>query len=123
MKTIQKKMLVQVLLGFLLGRVSIYGMNPVAPAFFAAGFAEGGAVLPVAITILLGMSTVFALDTVLAYGAGMLALWLAADFLKRRRITVKMGHAAFCWQRQHGSCREQGICLFRIVEQVFFGNA
>ena len=42
MKTIQKKMLVQVLLGFLLGRVSIYGMNPVAPAFFAAGFAEGG---------------------------------------------------------------------------------
>ena len=37
MKTIQKKMLVQVLLGFLLGRVSIYGMNPVAPAFFAAG--------------------------------------------------------------------------------------
>ena len=33
MKTIQKKMLVQVLLGFLLGRVSIYGMNPVAPAF------------------------------------------------------------------------------------------
>ena len=47
MKTIQKKMLVQVLLGFLLGRVSIYGMNPVAPAFFAAGFAEGGAVLPV----------------------------------------------------------------------------
>ena len=73
MKTIQKKMLVQVLLGFLLGRVSIYGMNPVAPAFFAAGFAEGGAVLPVAITILLGMSTVFALDTVLAYGAGMLA--------------------------------------------------
>ena len=52
MKTIQKKMLVQVLLGFLLGRVSIYGMNPVAPAFFAAGFAEGGAVLPVAITIL-----------------------------------------------------------------------
>ena len=86
---------VQVLLGFLLGRVSIYGMNPVAPAFFAAGFAVGGAVLPVAITILLGMSTVFALDTVLAYGAGMLALWLAADFLKRRRITVKMGHAAF----------------------------
>ena len=70
-------------------------MNPVAPAFFAAGFAEGGAVLPVAITILLGMSTVFALDTVLTYGAGMLALWLAADFLKRRRITVKMGHAAF----------------------------
>ena len=34
MKTIQKKMLVQVLLGFLLGRVSIYGMNPVAPAFY-----------------------------------------------------------------------------------------
>ena len=40
MKTIQKKMLVQVLLGFLLGRVSIYGMNPVAPAFFAAGWSR-----------------------------------------------------------------------------------
>ncbi len=37
MKTIQKKMLVQVLLGFLLGRVSIYGMNPVAPAFLRQG--------------------------------------------------------------------------------------
>lgn len=94
MKKIQKKMLVQVLLGFLLGRVVFFGMNPVAPAFFAAGFAEGGAVLPVAITILLGMSTVLSAESVLAYGAGMLALWLAADFLRRREITVRMGHAA-----------------------------
>lgn len=121
MKTIQKKMLVQVLLGFLLGRVTIYGMNPVAPAFFAAGFAEGGAVLPVAITILLGMSTVFALDTVLAYGAGMLALWLAADFLKRRRITVKMGHAAFLLAAATWVMVGNKVFgLFRIVEQVFF---
>lgn len=60
---------------------SVYLRNESGGAcLFAAGFAEGGAVLPVAITILLGMSTVFALDTVLAYGAGMLALWLAADF-------------------------------------------
>lgn len=94
MKKIQKKMLVQVLLGFLLGRVVIFGINPVAPAFFAAGFAEGGAVLPVAITILLGMSTVMSTESVLAYGAGMLALWLAADFLKRREITLRMGTAA-----------------------------
>lgn len=94
MKKIQKKMLVQVLLGFLLGRVVVFGINPVAPAFFAAGFAEGGAVLPVAITILLGMSTVMSAESVLAYGAGMLALWLAADFLKRREITLRMGTAA-----------------------------
>ena len=94
MKKIQKKMLIQVLLGFLLGRIVICGINPIAPAYFAAGFAEGGAVLPVGITVLLGMSTVLPVESLLAYGAGMFALWLSADFLRKRQVQVRMIHAA-----------------------------
>ncbi len=94
MKQIQKRMLLQILLGFVLGRVAIFGINPAGIAYFAAGFTEGGAVVPVAVTILLGMSTVLPAESVAVYGSCMLALWLAADFLKRRRIDLKMGHAA-----------------------------
>lgn len=94
MKKIQKRMLLQVLLGFVLGRVAVFGINPAGIAFFAAGFTEGGAVLPVAVTVLLGMSTVLPLENVLIYGASILALWLTADFLKNRNVEIRMGHAA-----------------------------
>ncbi len=94
MKQIQKRMLLQVILGFVLGRVVVFGINPVGAAYFAAGFTERGAVLPVAVTVLLGMSTVLPLESVVIYGASMLALWLTADLLKYRHIEIRMGHAA-----------------------------
>lgn len=94
MKQIQKRMLLQVLLGFALGRVELFGMNPAGLAYFAAGFAEGGAVFPVAVTVLLGMSTVFPAEITAVYAAAMLSLWLAADLLGRREIELRMGHAA-----------------------------
>ncbi len=88
MNQMQRRMLVQVLLGFLLGRVVVFGINPVAPAYFAVCYTAGGAVLPVAITILLGMSTVLQMESVLGYGAGMIALVLIADFLDKRKINI-----------------------------------
>lgn len=94
MKQIQKRMLLQVLLGFVLGRVVLFGINPVGLAYFAAGFTEGGAILPVAVTLLLGMSTVLPVESVAVYGSAMLALWLVSDFLKKREIPIRMGHAA-----------------------------
>lgn len=94
MKQIQKRMLLQILLGFVLGRVAIFGINPVGIAFFAAGFTEGGAIIPVALTILLGMSTTLPLESVLVYGTTMLALWLAVDLLKKRKIDLRLGYVA-----------------------------
>ena len=57
MSRIQKRMLVQILAGFLIGRIDLWGLNPVGIAYFAAGFVQGGSVLPVGIAIVLGMIT------------------------------------------------------------------
>lgn len=94
MKQIQKRMLLQVVLGFLLGRVLLFGHNPVGAAYFAAGFVQGGAVLPVGIAISLGMLTALPVEAVLRYVTSMVAVGLAADLLRHRHIRVKMGHCA-----------------------------
>ena len=46
MKKLQKRMLVQLLFGFLIGRVVLLERNPAGAAFFAAGLVQGGGVLP-----------------------------------------------------------------------------
>jgi len=94
MKVIQKRMLFQIMLGFLLGRVNVFGINPVGVAFFAAGYTEDGAKIPVAISVLLGMATVFPMENVLCSGMAMLAVILAVDLLQKRNVVVRMGHAA-----------------------------
>ena len=94
MKEIQKRMLLQIVLGFLLGRVILFGRNPVGAAYFAAGFVQGGSVVPVGIAVCLGMITVLPIETVLRYALGMFAIGLAADLLRHRQITLKMGHSA-----------------------------
>ena len=55
MKQIQKRILLQVVLGFLMGRVSLFGLNPIGIAYFAAGFVEDGGIFPVAIAVFIGM--------------------------------------------------------------------
>lgn len=94
MKQIQKRMLLQILLGFLLGRVILFERNPVGVAYFAAGFSQGGAVLPVAIAICLGMLSAMRIEMVLRYGVAMVAVAVAADLFRQRKIRIKMGHGA-----------------------------
>lgn len=117
MKKIQKRMLLQILLGFVLGRAVVFGINPTGLAFFAAGFTEGGAVLPVAVTVLLGMSTVLPLESVLIYGASMLSLWLTADFLKNRKIEIRMGHAALIQAGSYFALSWMKLFLFPFSKQ------
>lgn len=94
MKVIQKKMLLQIVLGFFLGRVNLFGINPIGIAFFAAGYTEEGVKIPVGISVVLGMLTVFPMENVLCSGMAMLAVVLAVDLLEKKNVSVRMGHAA-----------------------------
>ena len=94
MKAIQKKMLLQIILGFFLGRVNLFGINPIGIAFFAAGYTEEGAKIPVGISVILGMLTVFPMENVLCSAMAMLSVVLAVDLLEKKNVTVRMGHAA-----------------------------
>ncbi len=90
----QRKMLFQILLGFLLGRIEVFGINPAGVSYFAVCYTETGARLPVGIAVFCGMVTAFPLEQAAACGMVMLSLVLAADFLKKRNFLVQMGHAA-----------------------------
>lgn len=94
MREIQKRMLIQICLGFLLGRVDLFGMNPIGIAFFAAGYALEGAKFPVAVSVLMGMLTVFPIEIVVSSGMAMLAMVLTVDVLHRRKIEVKSAYIA-----------------------------
>ena len=94
MKQIQKRMLLQILLGFLLGRVLLFDRNPIGAAYFAAGFSQGGAVLPVGIAIGLGMLSSLPLEMVIRYAAAMVAVAVAGDLFQQRKLRIKMGHCA-----------------------------
>ena len=94
MSRIQKRMLVQILAGFLIGRIDLWGLNPVGIAYFAAGFVQGGSVLPVGIAIILGMITKLPVETAVCAAMIMIVLVLAADLLDKRGVCIKMGHAA-----------------------------
>lgn len=96
MKQIQKRILLQVVLGFLMGRVSLFGLNPIGIAYFAAGFPEGGGVFPVAMAVFIGMvSSSMSIENAVCGGMVMLTLIFAADILSRIGVHIKMGHAAF----------------------------
>lgn len=94
MKEIQKRMLVQIILGFLLGRVEIFGINPIGIAYFAAGYTETGAKLPVAISVALGMFMALPLEKVLCGALAMLAVVVTVDFLDKKNIAIKLGQIA-----------------------------
>lgn len=94
MKDIHKKMLVQIGLGFLVGRVNLFGINPVGIAYFAAGYVEEGSKIPVGISVILGMLTVFPMENVLTGSMAMLAVILAVDLLEKKNVVVRMGHTA-----------------------------
>lgn len=94
MKEIQKRQLLQILLGFFLGRVDIFGINPVGIAFFAVCYSEAGAKIPVGIAVTLGMLTAFPLDDVVIRGMAMLAVMITVDLLEKQQVAVRLGHAA-----------------------------
>lgn len=95
MKQIQKRILLQVVLGFLIGRVSLFGLNPIGISYFAAGYPEGGGIFPVALAVFLGMvSSSMSIETAVCGGMVMLTLIFAADIFSKIGVHIKMGHAA-----------------------------
>ena len=94
MERIQKSMIVQIILGFLLGRVGIFGLNPIGISYFAAGFTEGGSIFFVAAAIFLGMVSSMQIETAVCGAMVMLSLFLFTDILDKRGIHIKVGHAA-----------------------------
>ena len=94
MKQIQKRMLLQIILGFLLGRVILFDRNPVGAAYFAAGFSQGGAVFPMGLAIVLGMFSALPVEMVVRYGTGMVAVAVAGDLFRQRNIKIKTEHCA-----------------------------
>ncbi len=90
LSSLQKRMLLQMMLGFFLGRVVLYGCNPIGAAYFAAGFVQGGSVLGVGIAVFAGMLTSLPLDGAVRYGVTMLALGLVTDLLEHWKIRLKM---------------------------------
>ncbi len=94
MKEIQKRKLLQILLGFLLGRVNIFGINPVGIAFFAVCYTEPGAKIPVGISVVLGMATAFSMDDVVIRGMAIMAVIMAVDLLEKQQVSIRLGHTA-----------------------------
>ena len=84
MKKIHKKMLVQLLFGFLIGRVVLLERNPAGAAFFAGALAQGGGVVPLLFSVGLGMLSALPVEAVLRYGVGMLGIVVAKNLMERQ---------------------------------------
>ncbi len=89
MMELQKRKLIQMILGFFLGRVSLFGIGPVGIAFFASGYMETGICIPLGISVLLGMITVFPLETVLCHAMVMAAVLFMIDLLEKRTVHIQ----------------------------------
>lgn len=94
MNRIRKKVLFQMLVAFLIGRVVFFERNPIGAAYFAAGFIQGGMTFPVVVSLCLGILSAFRVEMVIRYGAAMMAVAIAVDLLRMKEITAKMGHCA-----------------------------
>lgn len=91
MKGIQKRMLVQIVLGFMLGRAEVFGICGLGVGYYAAGTLHKGAKLPVGISVLLGMYSIGMRESLFEYMLVMLAVGLFTDFLQQRSIVVGIG--------------------------------
>lgn len=89
---LQKRMLLQIVAGFLLGRISMFGYHPLGAAFFLSGFGLGGATLGVALAVLGGMLWSATAEELIRYTLGMLIVWAGADLLKRCHVKAGTGH-------------------------------
>lgn len=90
MKRIEKKVMVQMLLGFLIGRVVLMERNPVGAAYFVAGFMQGGNIWATVISLCLGMASSLRLEMTMRYGAAMLAVAIAKDLLEQNDMKIKL---------------------------------
>lgn len=86
MKKIHKKMLVQLLFGFLIGRVVLLERNPAGAAFFAGAFAQGTPVFPLFFSVGLGMLSALPLESVLRYGVSMLGVVITGNIVKKQGL-------------------------------------
>lgn len=88
MKQEQKTILLQILIGFVMGRIAIFGGNPFGLAYLVASYETGVSMWPLAIVIFLGMCTTLKTDVLVVYGGAMVCLLVILDCLKRRKIYV-----------------------------------
>ena len=84
MKKIHKKMLVQLLFGFLIGRVVLLERNPAGAAFFAGALVQSGGVVPLVFSVGLGMLSALPVEAVIRYGVGMLGIVVAQNLMERQ---------------------------------------
>ena len=90
MKKLQKRMLVQLLFGFLIGRVVLLERNPAGAAFFAAGLVQGGGVLPLLASVGLGMLSALSLEAVLRYSVAMVGVIFAQRLMRKQKIKMNI---------------------------------
>ncbi|MCI7062608.1 MAG: SpoIIE family protein phosphatase [Lachnospiraceae bacterium] len=93
MKQNQKRVIVQLLFGFLMGRVVLLERNPAGAAFFAAGYVHGGGI-PMLLSICLGMASALPMESVLRYGVSMVGVMVAGDLLRRQQVKLTIWQAS-----------------------------
>lgn len=88
MKQEQKAILLQILIGFVMGRIAIFGGNPFGMAYLVACYNTGVSMGALAVVVFLGMCTTLKPDVLVVYGAAMICLLVILDCLKRRKIDI-----------------------------------
>lgn len=94
MKRIHKRMLVQLLLGFLIGRVVLLERNPAGAAFFAGALVSGNGVIPLLCSVGLGMLSALPVEAVLRYSVSMLGIVIARNLMKKQGMKWSIWHSS-----------------------------
>ena len=90
MKIWERKKLWQILLGFFVGRISVFGMASLGIAFFGAAYLGSRQKVSLAISILAGMLTVFSGEQLWGYGILLFGIIFVLDLLERRGFYVHL---------------------------------
>lgn len=90
MKNWERKKLWQILLGFFIGRISVFGMGSLGIAFMGAAYLGSRQKIFVAISILAGMMTSFSGEQLWEYGILLFGILFVIDFMERKGIYVNL---------------------------------
>lgn len=94
MKYIGKKLFLQMIMGFLAGRIEICGMCVLGVSYFAAVFADMDARLLIAFSVMAGMFSSLSIEMALCGSMVILSMLLIYDTLERQKIHIRPVHAA-----------------------------
>lgn len=94
MKYIGKKLFVQMIIGFFIGRIGICGMCVLGISYFAAIFADMDAKLLIALCVIAGMFSNLSIEMSLCGSMVILSMLLIYDTLERQKIHIQPLHSA-----------------------------